>query len=367
MEDKPTVLFGILNWGLGHASRSIPIIKYLQSIGYQVVICSDGHVLDFLHKELTDITYEFLPGYNMRYSHKSMAVSMVLQSPKILKTYLKEHKVFQELASKYKPLFCISDNRFGCRVKGIPSYFIGHQWNILGLTQKKHVVASRVNQFFIRKFDALLVPDDPVLNITGKLTQDIEHKSYDMGILSRFEKDQQISAPIVYKAVAILSGPEPKRSQLEEKLCAYFEACPSDQFALIRGTEAASVHKIPANVVVFNIAEKMKILEFIQQSRVLLCRSGYSSIMDYLTLDLKRIIFIPTAGQTEQEYLAERMRVFHGFESINEHECTIHNIEKIVDNVIDLEATERTKIDIDTSYFERVMERVIEEQVDSKA
>jgi len=363
VENKPRVLFGILNWGLGHASRSVPIIKYLQSIGYKVIVCTDGHVIDFLQKELVDITFEYLPGYKMHYRYNSMAINMVLQAPKIYATYRREHKKFKKLATMHKPSFCISDNRFGCRIKGLPSFFIGHQWNILGSTQKKQPVASLINQFFIRKFDGLLVPDDPVLNITGKLTRDIEVKTYDLGLLSRFENNEEISAPNRYKTLAILSGPEPRRTRLEAKLCSYFASFPNEQFALIRGTDKKPSLPIPANVLVFNIAAKAKILELIQQSTLLICRSGYSSIMDYLTLDLKRILFIPTAGQSEQEYLAERMRVFHGYECIQEKDCSIHNLEKVIEEVIELEATERTKIAIDSLHFQRVIDRVIEENV----
>lgn len=363
MNQKRTVIFGILNWGLGHASRSIPIIKYLQSQDYNVIVCTDGHVIDFLRKEIPDFNYEILPAYNMHYRYHSMALNMLLQSPKLYLTYLKEKRVFRKLEEKYKPVFCISDNRYGCIAKNAPSFFISHQWNILGSSQKKHPLASRLNQYFIRKYKALLIPDDPVLNITGKLTRDLDHTHYDLGMISRFSIEENKEEKKTIQCLAILSGPEPKRTQLEVKLCGYFEKNPNAQFALTRGTEKKPSHAIPSNVIVYNIADKKKILELINQSEVLLCRSGYSSIMDYLMLDLKRIIFIPTPGQTEQEYLAERLRVFHGYECLKESECTINNLERVIDQVRELEATERTKISINSSHFHKVLDRAIEENI----
>ena len=45
----------------------------------------------------------------------------------------------------------------------------------------------------------------------------------------------------------------------------------------------------------------------ILNSIVVISRPGYSSIMDLTTLG-KRAIFIPTPGQTEQEYLARYLK-----------------------------------------------------------
>lgn len=362
MKQKPKVLFGILNWGLGHASRSIPVIKYLQKKGYQVVVCSDGNVLDFIKQEVGEAIFEKLPAYNMHYRFDSMSLNMLIQAPKLLSTYLKEKSAFRKLEKKYAPDFCISDNRFGCYAKNTASYFIGHQWNILSPSKKKHAIASRLNQGYIKKFNALLIPDDPVLNLTGILTTEVTHKFHAMGILSRFtQEDKTDVGSYNYQALAILSGPEPKRTSLENKLCAYFKSNENQRFALIRGTDKTAETEISDNVDVFNIVDKDKILELISKSEVTLCRSGYTSVMDFLALDLKRIIFIPTPGQTEQEYLADRMRVFHGYESLIEKDCTVNNLELTVDKIRSIEATERTVIKIDSQLFHKTIDKICEE------
>ena len=359
MKQKPSVLFGILNWGLGHASRSIPIIKYLQEKGYQVVVCSDGNVIDFIKQEVEDAIFENLPAYNINYRFDSMSINMLVQAPKLLSTYLKEKRAFRALEKKYKPDFCFSDNRFGCYAKDTATYFISHQWNILSPSKKKHAIASRLNQNFVRKFTELLIPDDPVLNLTGILTTEVTHKFHAMGILSRFtSEDHRDVDSYDYQAMAILSGPEPKRTNLENKLCAYFKYKKNLKFALIRGTDRQAETEISPNVDVFNIVDKNKILELITNSEVTLCRSGYTSVMDFLALDLKRILFIPTPGQTEQEYLADRMQIFHGYESLQEKGCTVNNLEITIDKIRSIETTERTNIHIDSQLFHKTIDRI---------
>ncbi len=363
MKQKPRVLFGILNWGLGHASRSIPIIQYLQEKGYEVIVCSDGYVLDFIRQEVQDATFETLPGYNMHYKHRSMALNMMLQAPKLYYVYSKEKKTFRTLEKKYTPDFCISDNRYGCNAKSAPSFFISHQWNILGSTQRKHGLASRVNQYFIKKFSALFVPDDPVLNITGLLTMDIEHKQYDLGLLSRFEKKQRNTEHVTYHSVAILSGPEPNRTTFEHKLIAFYKSQPKARFALIRGTDKKLDIEIPSHVDVFHIVDKDKIQELVYKSEMVICRSGYSSVMDFLILDLKRVLYVPTSGQTEQEYLAKRLRVFHGYESLKEEDCNENNLERITEDIRKLESTERTTIELNPQHFRKILDRALRELV----
>ena len=317
--------------------------------------------MQFMKKEIHDVVFEELPAYNMHYRFNSMGLNMIVQSPKLLCTYIREKAVFRNLEKKYNPAFCISDNRFGCVAKHVPNYFISHQWNILNASQKKHPIASRLNQFYIRKFNALLIPDDPVLNLTGILTTDISQKFHAMGILSRFRKeDNKQLSKHSYQALLILSGPEPRRTSLENKFCTYFKEQKDQRFALIRGTNNPASVEISDNVDVFNIVDKDKILELINLSEVTISRSGYSSVMDFLALDLKRVLFVPTSGQTEQEYLANRLRIFHGYESISEKECTVHQIHKVLNSIREIESTERTKVDILSTLFHQTIDSICE-------
>ena len=262
-------------------------------------------VVPFLEKELQQVVYEYLPAYDIQYKWESMSLNMILQAPKIFRTFRKEHRVFSALVKKYKPVACISDNRYGCYHPKVPCFFMGHQWNILTNQGNIHSIASRVNQFFISNFHALLIPDDETVCLSGALTDPINGiKKYYLGILSRFGAEQEHEIDKVFESMIVLSGPEPTRSQLEEKLCNYFGARAQNNYILIRGTNSEPKHNIPTNILVFNIAHKEEIISFSRQSNVLICRSGYSSIMDYGSLKINHLLFIPTKGQTEQSYLA---------------------------------------------------------------
>lgn len=331
--DQKIILFAILNWGLGHASRSVPFIQYLQSLEYKIIICTDGQVVDFLENELDNIIYEFLPSYNIHYSSNSMGWNMVVQSPKIFRTYMSEKHVFNGLVNKYKPSACISDNRYGCITTKVPSFFLGHQWNILNSSFQIQIIASKINQFFIRKFDALLIPDIKNDGLSGKLTENITGISfYHLGFLSRFKRPSN-GLKKEFDAIAILSGPEPKRTLIEKKLTNYFRAFAQNKYALIRGTKENPSGQIPSNTLVYNIADTSKLASLIQKSNLLFTRSGYSSMMDYLTLGVTSMILIPTKGQTEQEYLAHRLAEIHGIMFLDElalNEKTIQQLSELV-------------------------------------
>jgi len=363
---QKNILFAILNWGLGHASRSIPIIKHLQSEGYNVIICSDGSVIPFLKKELSDITYETLPGYNVHYRHPSMALNMFLQAPKLLRAYRAEKKVFRKLVEKHNPIIALSDNRYGCYSDDCPSFFIGHQWNILQTTEKAHSIASYLNKKFILRFKALLIPDDIVLDWTGKLTENLPEKRHHLlGILSRFERDGILAETDSIDSknqsfLAILSGPEPARSRMEKTLIKYCASKPNDQFTIIRGTSKISKIEIPNNCESLDIADQKQIQELSQKANILICRSGYSSIMDYISLGIDRILFIPTPGQTEQEYLAERLSTFYSYDYLEEKSLTIESLDDKLQSILDTsDRISASSLQINNQSFKKVIDRIL--------
>jgi hypothetical protein len=291
-------------------------------------------VVDFIRKELgNSITIEQLPGYNVRYSLKSMATNMMLQAPKMMFVYQSEHRIYQQLVKKHTPLFSISDNRYGCRCKKIPSYFLGHQWNILSKNGKINTIATRLNQFFIRKFDGMIVPDDTVLNLSGKLSQNITMPWFSCsGILSRFPILLEESKKKKLKVCIVLSGPEPSRTQLENNLLNHFSDLKETELVLIRGTKDGKTELLEnSKFEIKSIVDSPTLQEIIKSAELLICRSGYSSIMDYITLGVPKIVFIPTAGQTEQMYLAKRMNRIYEIPFFDEnhiHELDIEHVQE---------------------------------------
>lgn len=328
--EQNIILFSILNWGLGHAARSVPIIQYLQTQGYKIIICTDGHVVDFLTQELENVQYEYLPAYQVHYKHESMIWNMLWQGPKLSKAYFKARKAFKKLVKQYRPVLCISDNRYECFSQEVPSVCIAHQWNILKTQTSYYPIASKINQQAIKRFDALWIPDDANRQLTGLMTENIQGIPIDyLGILSRFSEALQDSEKSVFMA-AILSGPEPRRTMLEKRFAQYCAERPKQDFILVRGTEDGDYNYVPSNCIVYNIVDKNQLLEIYQKSKYLMGRSGYSSVMDYLALGLKNIIYVPTKNQVEQEYLAKKLEQHYHIPWIAEEDIDAQSIDNAI-------------------------------------
>ncbi len=301
------ILVAPLNWGLGHASRCIPLIEALIKHGYQPVIASDGQALELLKKEFPDLKAYELPSYNIRYSKNGKLLNALLikQSAKILKAMIREKEVTREIVEKEKICGIISDNRFGVRSDKVYSVYITHQLRVLsGLTT---FLTSRIHQKVIKKFDACWVPDYQAhFHLSGKLSHPAPgglQVKY-IGPLSRLEK---VPCEKEFDLMVILSGPEPQRSILEEKLrleLKNFEG----SILFVQGLLAGKQTKILSDaMLIVNFMLKAELQEFICKSRLILARSGYSTIMDLEKLEAKAF-FIPTPGQTEQVYLAKYLK-----------------------------------------------------------
>jgi uncharacterized protein (TIGR00661 family) len=303
------VLVAPLDWGLGHATRCIPIIREFQSAGCEVFIAGSGHSLVLLKKEFPKIQCFNLPGYAPRYPLKrSMAMSMALQLPRFMKVILAEHRVTEAIIKNSGIHLVISDNRYGCWSRQIPSIFITHQSNILmpkrfGWLQS---FVRRANNRMMKNFDACWIPDYPGDDsLTGDLSSFnkinwIKATEY-IGCVSRFLPDANIRKR--YDIVAIFSGPEPQRTAFERMVGLQLKAS-GLQYLIVRGLPDLVEQDPDPNTVNFLLSQPLQ--NSIAAADLIIARSGYSTVMDLHTMG-KRVIFIPTPGQTEQEYLAKRL------------------------------------------------------------
>ena len=292
------ILFCVLNWGLGHASRSIPLIKELQD-NNEVILASDGEAGLLLKQELPGLAYHELPSYGIHYKYSSMHLNMLLQFPKIASTYRQEHKKLKEMVKEEKFDLIISDNRYGCYHHAVKSIFLGHQLKILGSP-----IATRINKHQISKFDECWIPDDEDRKLSGDLTDTTGLDNYTfIGPLSRMKKMDTKSN---YDIAIILSGPEPKRSELEERLISQVQEMEVNT-CLVRGTKKGkplSKANDHTNMEIKDFIDSKELNKIMSASKMIICRSGYSSLMD-LEILKKPVLIIPTSGQKEQEYLAE--------------------------------------------------------------
>ena len=275
-----------------------------------------------LKKEFPDLKFYSLPPYNIEYNYNSMVLNMIFQSGKIQQAIKNEQRVIKKIINIEKPDLIISDNRFGFRDDKIKSIFISHQINIQHKNPIVKFIANIINHHFIKKFDELWIPDfEGEKSIAGELSDCrlvIPHKY--IGIQSALKKED---LPIKYDICLILSGPEPSRSDLEE-LAIEQSLKYSKNIIIIQGKMDENREKyLKDNVLLKSHASGKELNDIVNQSELIICRSGYSSVMDMVKLG-KRAIFIPTPGQTEQEYLGEYLAVNGLFKSQKQSEISTY-------------------------------------------
>lgn len=322
------ILVAPLHWGLGHATRCIPLIRELLSVGHKVILASDGGALMLLQKEFPELESIELPSYNIEYSRKGsgLKLKLFLNLPHIRKTIKRERKLVKMLVKEGKIDGIISDNRLGVHSKKVPSVFVTHQLNVL--SGNTSWLSSKAHQKVIKKFDECWVPDiEGPGNLSGKLGH-LKKPSFSIryiGLLSRMEPK---GLPIEYDILCLLSGPEPQRSMLEEKLL--HELRPSNRkILMVRGVvEGESYSETEDNLTIVNFLTTEALEQAIGQSEMIIARSGYTTIMDLAALN-KKAYFIPTPGQYEQEYLANRLKMKRLVPSCKQDDFRIEKLKEI--------------------------------------
>lgn len=301
------ILVAPLDWGLGHATRCIPIIRELIKRNCTVLIAGNGNSLVLLKAEFPQIMFYALPGYEPTYpSDGNMVLKIMSQIPKFIRAINNEHSRIESIVQSNQVDLIISDNRYGCWSRRVPSIFLSHQLNIL-MPKGLNWMSTPVNFFnrqLVKKFTHCWIPDYPDKDrrLSGRLSDYPEGYFRDVayiGPLSRFASVHVSSNK--YDVVCIFSGPEPQRSIFERKVMDQLEKT-SLRYFVARGKLSAE-HSTKMNE--HSLANTEELQGVISQSALVIARSGYSTIMDLAALGKKGIV-VPTPGQTEQEYLAQR-------------------------------------------------------------
>lgn len=304
--DNKNILIAPLNWGLGHATRCIPIIKALQENDFNPIIASDGTALELLRKEFPYLKTLELPSYQIEYAKngKNFKWKLLKNLPKMVEAILDEKSIVKKWIKKYEIDGIISDNRLGVFNKKVPSVFITHQLNVM--TGNTTWITSKLHQHVIKKYDACWVPDvKGKLNLTGTLGH-LEHSTLPLHYLGPLSRMHKMGLPIQYDLMIILSGPEPQRGLLEAHLTEEVKRF-TGKVVFIKGIiEAEQKKEQIGNVTYYNFMKTRQLEQTFNESEKVLCRSGYTTIMDLVKLN-KKAFFIPTPGQYEQIYLAEKL------------------------------------------------------------
>lgn len=304
---KKRILVAPLNWGLGHATRCIPIIEALENKDFEPVIASDGVALALLEKEFPHLQTLELPSYKIEYAQngENFKWKLFQQIPNMFSAVRNEKKVVEQWLDQHKIDGIISDNRLGVHSKKVPSVFITHQLNVL--TGNTSWLTTKIHHFFIKKFNQCWVPDTAEKpNLSGKLGH-LENNSLNVKYIGPLSRIRKKNLDKIYDLMVILSGPEPQRTLLENKLNDELRNYDGN-IIFIRGVvEEAQKTSKRFNITYYNFMNTNELELAFNQSKMVLCRSGYTTIMDLAKLG-KKAFFIPTPGQYEQEYLAKKLK-----------------------------------------------------------
>ncbi|PLX08614.1 MAG: hypothetical protein C0596_07095 [Marinilabiliales bacterium] len=332
MEKKKKILISPLNWGLGHASRIVPVVNTLQAMGHDVLIGGSGTSIDFLKEYYNSNMFVFIPSPDIKYGKKSaigpgFAVSFI----SFVKSIYRDYFALKKIINEHKIDVVISDNRPGLFSSKLNSIYISHQINVK--TRKPRSLSGKlvryVHRKMIYKFNHCLIPDNEnSLSLAGELSKaPLSDKFTYVGTLSRFynyqnnvlreEKDKK-------EVLVILYGPEPHRSIFEDILLERFSSI-NLNVNFVRGIVGYNDKKDSINnkLKFYDNPDDAILYKLIKQSDLIICRSGYSTLMD-LAICGRKALLVPTPGQPEQEYLAEHFRTHLGFKICTQDE--IRNI-----------------------------------------
>jgi uncharacterized protein (TIGR00661 family) len=308
---KKRILIAPLDWGLGHATRCVPIINELIAKGFEVIVAADNRPAELLKKEFPGLEHVRYPGYSIDYPvNANMAWTMFRQLPKIFKGIADEHRLLETLVSELKIDAVISDNRWGAYSENVPSIYMVHQLRILlsEYIRWGQGIVDFANRQLMAPFTEVWIPDSgSENNLSGALSHNsvLPQNSFFIGPLSRLKKISTFNKEL--DVLVILSGPEPQRTMFETLITEQLKKT-TMRALVVRGTpERFLKMKLSDTLTLIGSLTSDELSEAIASSHIIISRPGYSTVMDLSFLGANAI-FVPTPQQTEQEYLAQRLK-----------------------------------------------------------
>ena len=303
------LLVAPLDWGLGHTTRCVPIIRDLLNNNCEVWLAGEGAQEKLLREEFSSLPFLPLKGYRIMYSKKGLTGKLLLQAPSILRSIKEENNWLKEQVDKHGFEAVISDNRYGLYHEKVFSVFITHQLRIkTSLGKLSEDFLQKWNYKLISKFNECWIPDEEKENnLAGDLSHPVILPSIPLkyiGALSRFKK--MPVEEVKDHLLIILSGPEPQRTIFENKIIDEIVNHPGTA-TIVRGLPGEKNILPSTNTIHFyNHLTTDELNKEMMKAEFVISRSGYSTVMDIAALQ-KKSILIPTPGQTEQEYLADHL------------------------------------------------------------
>jgi len=303
---KCRILLAPLDWGLGHATRCIPIIKELLTQDFEVCVAAAGDQKMLLQREFPMLSYIELPGYHIKYDkNRAFTILRLIGSiPKILIRIKEENRWLQQFREQVELDAVISDSRYGLWGKGLYSVLITHQLGIrTGFGPWMDRWVQRLHYRLIGRFSAVWVPDqEEGMGLAGALSHPARMPSPPTRYIGLLSRMQPAIAVEPVDLLVLLSGPEPQRTILEQQLWAQLASF-QGHVVFVRGLPGGGGmrERLP-HVEIHDHLPAGELNLVLLQARMVVARAGYSTVMDLVRLK-KKAILIPTPGQTEQEYL----------------------------------------------------------------
>ena len=324
------VLVSPLSWGLGHATRDLPVIRDLVARGHAVTIAAEGRALALLRQEVPHCEFLELKDYPPPYTSSPHFIRQFLAtSPVMLKAIWKEGRAMRRLLKQRRWDLILSDNRFNVRAKDIPSFVISHQlrFKTPPALERFEFVTELFNWEYLRPFDRVIVPDyaDAARSLSGRLSHEVKRlarndKIYYAGPLASVERTD---VPQDVDVFISISGPEPQRTELERVIFRQVERLPDRRIVVTLGKpEVREARRLGDRITIHGFLDRQGQQEMLNRARLVVCRSGYTTIMELAELG-RKALFIPTPGQTEQEYLGQYHRTKGFFHSVGQYDLDL--------------------------------------------
>jgi uncharacterized protein (TIGR00661 family) len=304
------ILISPLSWGLGHATRDMPIINDLIARGHTVGVAATGIALEFLSREFPDLAFYDVPDYPSPYTSDGFSVPRVVALLPIMMDHIgREHRVIARIVRREGYDLVIGDNRFGAFSKDVPCIFISHQirFSTPGNIESVERMMEIFNGRYHRHFERVIVPDNPPgpLSLSGKLGLArrplTKRRAYYAGILTDIRK-QDVVQDIDY--LVSISGPKVTKDALKQVILGQIGGLPGKKIVLLGDPGADVEERLDNDTLIKSHAGRNEMADLMNRAKFVITRSGYTTVMELAEIEKREILFVPTPGQTEQEYLS---------------------------------------------------------------
>ena len=313
--DRPQLLVTLLDWGMGHATRTLPLIEHAAACGWHVHVATKGTALAWLKRHLDPalpLTFHDKPGPEIKYAKRGNFLRIAGQMPAFVAHVERERTWTSNFVEAHGIDAIYSDNCYGTAVPGVPSILMSHQLQVPTPKILEGAARGMVARW-AKAFDQLWVPDTAPgpQSLSGHLAAaDVHPHTEYVGVLSRLAQHRQDNPPQTWHKVGMVSGLEPHRGLMEAALRDWM--ADSDEPCLVIAGKPGGGVQVDGHITTWCDPSDAELASALQEARTVVCRSGYSSQLDLAALGA-RAILVPTPGQPEQEALGKLWASRFGF------------------------------------------------------